>query len=543
MAQHRLEQGTRFCVPARYVKRLDQPEGADVEGGFRRAEIVFGRIAKHVVAAPQFPLDRGEGGRKARVVGRDEAQLDHLQQAGVEIIALEARAVMAAMLAILPRFGFDALADRVGPLPPEVAPVRLAEMIGHIGQPVAGRPAHDGGIGVDFLPRAEFPQARIRLIVHGPGRFADLFQFFEIVIVRHAQQAPVEETLRGRHHDLSITIVLDLRVGRIAPPHGPHPAIACQIGCEGLFQLVFAHHGIERLDLPALGRIDDIAQIAKVFFQHVERAEPVQGLHRVIGIADPAEPVIPVPLAARCLGDRGRQRSDDGAGFLVLAQFQADGAADHLVLPFQRDMQAARPDLPVIARQRFHPPQFGPQIADEGLIRAEEEMQIAFDPEVPVFQHISDRRVAAEPQRLRADEIAYVIGPIRGRRDLRPVIAHRVQHDAQPRIAGDRADIADPGIGPVHPARAFEARAEIADFDRAAIRCRDPGDEDRGVALVTLLDRSLPFELEAPDPRIAPISVEKRTEDRIPIHPRNTAPDERTRPVHQAADLAIADGP
>src|SRR3546814_16706974 len=74
---HRFEQLARLIRPSAQVQSLDQPEGADVEGGFGLAEIVLAVISQHVAAAAQCLFDRGEGGLKTRVVGADEAQFDH----------------------------------------------------------------------------------------------------------------------------------------------------------------------------------------------------------------------------------------------------------------------------------------------------------------------------------------------------------------------------------------------------------------------------------------------------------------------------------
>src|SRR6185436_11221911 len=91
---------------------------------------------------------------------------------------------------------------------------------------------------------------------------------------------------------------------------------------------------IERLDMPTLGVVDDIAQIFEIAFEYVERAEPVERLDGVIGVANPAVAIIPVALRSGMFGDRGGQRRDDRPGFLMLAQLEADRCADHRFLPF-----------------------------------------------------------------------------------------------------------------------------------------------------------------------------------------------------------------
>jgi hypothetical protein len=102
--------------------------------------------------------------------------------------------------------------------------------------------------------------------------------------------------------------------------------------------------------MPALGIVDDVAQIFEIGFQHVERAEPVERLHRVISVADPAVAIVPVALRIGMFGDRGGERGDDRAGFLVLAEFERDRRADHDILPFERRGQPPHPFGAIHAR-------------------------------------------------------------------------------------------------------------------------------------------------------------------------------------------------
>src|SRR3546814_10122862 len=82
--------------------------------------------------------------------------------------------------------------------------------------------------------------------------------------------------------------VLDLLIGGVADPHRSHAAITGEMLGDTLAQLGNTHHRIERLDLPARRAIDDIAQVSEIFLEHIERAEPVERLHRVIGVANTA---------------------------------------------------------------------------------------------------------------------------------------------------------------------------------------------------------------------------------------------------------------
>src|SRR3546814_1772757 len=62
-----------------------------------------------MLAAAQRLFDRGEGRLETRIIGADIAQLDHLEQAGVEVSVTKGGAIMARRL--VPRLALDRLAD------------------------------------------------------------------------------------------------------------------------------------------------------------------------------------------------------------------------------------------------------------------------------------------------------------------------------------------------------------------------------------------------------------------------------------------------
>ena len=77
-------------------------------------------------------------------------------------------------------------------------------------------------------------------------------------------------------------------------------------------------------------------------------------------------------------------------------------------------------------------------------------------------------------------------------------------------------------------------------------RVGQPGDEDRRVAQIGLLDADLVFERRSPrsprDPALV-ARLEQRAEHRIAVDARRAGPDEAPVAVDQRADLAIADRP
>ena len=72
--------------------------------------------------------------------------------------------------------------------------------------------------------------------------------------------------------------------------------------------------------------------------------QAVEGERRV---AQPAEPVVPVPRAAELLGQRRRRRGDDAAGRAVGQRLQRDQRAHHRVAPLAAVLASRRPPRPV----------------------------------------------------------------------------------------------------------------------------------------------------------------------------------------------------
>ena len=375
----------------------------------------------------------------------------------------------------------------------------------------------------------------------GPGSFPDLFQMGKISLIGHAQQTGVEEGLRCRHDDLAIAIVLHLLIRRVADANRPVATIAGEALCFEFVQFGIAHHRIERLDLAPARLIDDVAKIGEVFLQHVQRAEPVQGLHRVVAVPYPAVAIVPVPLASGRFGYRRGQGCHDRPGFFMLAQLEGDGGTNDLFLPFERDVKAAHPVLPVSAGVLFHPPHFAADVADEGFVGPEEEVLVAFDAVAAIFKKITHRSIGGQADGLGAEEIADVVGAVGGFGQRLAVILHRRHAHPQARGTGDGPH--DPGESDraIHAARPFEPRREVEDIERAAVFRLEARHQDRRIAHVMLAGGDLPFQLEAPRALVPPVAIEQRTEHRIAIDPRHTAPDEAPLGIDQRADLAIAD--
>src|SRR3546814_4705055 len=66
-----------------------EPKGAEIKRRLGQAEIVLGRIAKHVRTTAQGFLDHVQRIAEARIIRREKAQVQKLEQAGVDVVAAE----------------------------------------------------------------------------------------------------------------------------------------------------------------------------------------------------------------------------------------------------------------------------------------------------------------------------------------------------------------------------------------------------------------------------------------------------------------------
>src|SRR3546814_6152149 len=136
----------------------------------------------------------------------------------------------------------------------------------------------------------------------------DTLQRAEILHARHAVEPLVEERLGVRKDDLPIGVVLDLLIGLVADPYRPHAAIAVDRRFLPFDQRGFAAHSIDRLETATRRAVHDVAQIFVIAFQNIERPQPVERMHRVIGVEYTAIALVPVPAR-----DRTRTRENTGA--------------------------------------------------------------------------------------------------------------------------------------------------------------------------------------------------------------------------------------
>ena len=140
----------------------------------------------------------------------------------------------------------------------------------------------------------------------------------------------VRAGLVQRVHQLAVHVELELLCGAVPGPDRRGALVAGQPVELGLGETPFAGHAVHDLHLlgPAGQRPQQpLAPGAGL----VVVAGADQGQQRERGVADPAEPVVPVAHAADLLGQRGRGCGDDAAGRAVDQRLERDQRAQHRV--------------------------------------------------------------------------------------------------------------------------------------------------------------------------------------------------------------------
>ena len=178
----------------------------------------------------------------------------------------------------------------------------------------------------------------------------------------------------------------------------------------------------------------------------------------------------------------------------------------------------------------------------ERLVGTEDEGQRALDQQAARFDHVCDRRVGRQAQRIRRYVSTDMVTAEGHRRHRRAVLAAWGEADLDPRAASQPVHDANDADRREHAAVLKKPRREVDDLQPCATRVRHLGAHDRRVALIGLSNRDaiLQFDVE---PALIAVIVEQRTEHRITVEARYAHPhDARTR-VDQRTDARVADDP
>src|SRR5262245_29726016 len=134
---------------------VDIPQCAYGEGYCRGAEVVWGGIAEDMTAISEPLLYRRNGTEKARIRGRDKAQLLQHEETGIDVFPPST--LDESVLLWIPCLIEDSGADPGCLRAPMANPLGKVEDASNLGQPVAGRSTHRTREGVDARPTPELP--------------------------------------------------------------------------------------------------------------------------------------------------------------------------------------------------------------------------------------------------------------------------------------------------------------------------------------------------------------------------------------------------
>ena len=116
---------------------------------------------------------------------------------------------------------------------------------------------------------------------------------------------------RIEHH--AVDVVLTLVEGAVPDPHRPRALVAGKVVAGRLGEITAAVDPVHDLQRAVLGRLEIRNELDELVGLQVQ-VQPVQRLQGEGGVAHPGVAVVPVALAPRSLGQRGRGRCDRRAG-------------------------------------------------------------------------------------------------------------------------------------------------------------------------------------------------------------------------------------
>ena len=251
--------------------------------------------------------------------------------------------------------------------------------------------------------------------------------------------------------------------------------------------------------MTACGIVDQIPQIDEVVLEDVDRAQPVQRPHRVIGVANPAVAVVPVAPALLELRHRGRHGGDNGAGFFIGAQLQRDRRADHRLLIVERQIEFAHPVLPIGDRSIQRALNAVADILVVALVRTKEEGVRPLQPEHALLQHMRHGTIGRQAEGDVGAHIADMVGSGGVRRRARPPVCRGPQPHTDAWCARQRPHDARKGQRPIG-ARVFRVtRGEVDDLGGRSVLGRHDRAQNRRVADIGLIDRFHILHLDDPE--------------------------------------------
>ena len=154
----------------------------------------------------------------------------------------------------------------------------------------------------------------------------------------------------GRLQDLAVDVELQLTHGAVSHPDGPRAQVARQMIELTLDQVSASVDAVHDLQVSAAFVPADALQEAH---ERVGLGAVAHGVQRGEGerrVAEPHEPVVPVPDPADGLGQRGRRRGDDSARLRMGEQLEGQGGATNHRAVGAPIAHGRAPALPVARR-------------------------------------------------------------------------------------------------------------------------------------------------------------------------------------------------
>src|SRR6185295_8299253 len=518
-------------------ERVDQPETANEEGSLGHAEIVGAAVAHNVEVELEFHFDRVDGRDEARVGRLDRAELGQQQNACIEVLRPKRRHEGTTLR--IPRLLEHLGQDRVCMLTPVLRAVRETEMPRDRFEPLAAGPAHRDRVSVDPLALAIFPNARVRheRELHAP--LAERLKPPEQILVPHPGQAPVEEHRRRRQNHAAIRVMLILRDGGIADPYRPIAAVTLEVGDDALVERIGRYDAVDRLQLAAVSAHDG-ENVGDVIFHRAARADAIERLHDEIGVAQPAEAIVPGAAGAGRFWNRGGLRGDDRAGFLEARQLERNRGTDHGILPLERECESADPFLPVVARAVGEFAAGDVEIALERRIGAEHEMDRPRQHERRLAVEIGKRRIGGEADLDVAPAVADVVAAERAQHVRFAMPGGWAEANGDARQSGDRLDDADELRRAKGAPELIEARREVGNANRAALGVAQYRRDHGGVALVGGLRGNATVEQNVGEAFLV-VACQQAAKNRFAVEARKAPPHDPRLRIDQRGGAAVAD--
>ena len=411
---------------------------------------------------------------------------------------------------------------------------------------------------------ARLPDPLVGLAPHGGGALA--------LVDQHRPQAlgyvvallgvQVDRVQHGAEH-----VVLALVVGAVADAHGRRALIAAEVIERRLGEVFLAAdavHDLQRAVLVARDFGDVLDEVVCLPIQ----AERMQRPQRERCVAHPAVAVVPVALAARRLGQRGRRRRDQGAGRHEGQPLQHERRALQMRPPGVVGIGAfGQPAAPEVAGALedllgflggVRPAQrLGPGDRAEAFLALDHRVAamraVALDAHADVAEEPEPRLAVGRVHRQRVVRVRRMLGvafeidplPLRGRR---AVVEHRLAHDLHLHLALDAFDHAHEqviGVEVGRRARVAGAVLVVVPFaHRQRVDHADPALRGHPRRLDHVRARHVAppggdVQAVGPDAPAAGAAVEQRAEHRRRVEVRHAHPLDRAVGGDERAGVAV----